>query len=161
MDYNPPCSLSWDSPGKNTGVGGHALPQCVHVEPGGSCFSPAHWPFSTQNWQPEARNPSWHSAGRELPVRAGHWPPAWMPTVQDSPTRSLPECPKCTGLEQTVQGHTATHLLLPPTSCPLHQAEQERFLCWDPRIQARCLHHSGCGSHVPLHNGWTTLKEAW
>lgn len=70
-------------------------------------------------------------------------------------------CLKCTGPEQTVQGHTASHLLLPPTSCPLHQAEQERFFCWNPRIQARRLHHSGYGSHVPLHDGWTTLKEAW
>ena len=61
------------------------------MEPGGSCFSPAHWPFSTQNWQPEARNPRWHSAGPELPVRASHWPPAWMPAVQDSPRRSLPQ----------------------------------------------------------------------
>ena len=87
--------------------------------------------------------------------------PAWMPTVQDSPRHSLPECPKCTGLEQTVQGHAAMHLCLPPISCPLHRAEQERLPCVNPRIQARRLHHSGCGRRVPLHNGWTTLREAW
>lgn len=89
--------------------------------------SPAHWPFSPQNWQPEARNPSWHAAGPELPVRPGHWPPAWMPTVQDSARRSLPECPKRTGLGQTVQGHAAMHSTCPPS--PVLPIGQSRRGC--------------------------------
>ena len=31
-DSSPPGSRPWDSPGKNTGVGCHFLPQCIKVK---------------------------------------------------------------------------------------------------------------------------------